>query len=136
MWSIIETVIAAILFAIAHFFETYFWFLIEHSFWVFLVLTVIGGGGAAFMAGRSLALGWKPVTLLVVYMMIFGAGLRFLHFALFQGTLGSLMYYVTQTLVVVLFALLGYRVTRVNQMTEKYPWLYEKAGAFGWRNKT
>ena len=111
-------------------------FLYESSFLVFLIITVIGGGGAAFMAGRSAAKGWQPVWLLVVYMMIFGAGLRFLHFALYQETLTSGLYYLTQTAVVVVFALVGYRTTRVNQMTEKYPWLYEKTNLFGWRDKT
>lgn len=110
--------------------------LAEHSFWVFVILTVIGGGGAAFMAGRSTALGWQPIWQLVVYMLIFGAGLRFLHFALFQETLTSGYYYVVQTAVVVAFSLIGYQMTRVNQMTEKYPWLYEKTSLFGWRDKT
>jgi hypothetical protein len=107
----------------------------EHNFWVFVILTVIGGGGAAFMGGRSLALGWKPVWMLVAYMLIFGAGLRFLHFALFQDTLTSLQYYVVQTLVIIAFALLGYRMTRTNQMTQQYPWLYEKTGPLSWRQK-
>ncbi len=111
-------------------------FLYENSFLVFLIITVIGGGGAAYMAGRSAAKGWQPVWLLVVYMMILGAGLRFLHFALYQETLTSGLYYITQTTVVVCFALLGYRMTRVNQMTEKYPWLYVKSGPFNWRDKT
>ena len=110
--------------------------LAENSFWVFVILTVIGGGGAAFMAGRSTALGWQPIWQLVIYMMIFGAGLRFLHFALFQETLSSGYYYVVQTAVVLAFALIGFRVTRVNQMTGKYPWLYEKTNPFGWRDKT
>lgn len=107
--------------------------LYENNFWVFLILTVIGGGGAAFMAGRSSAQGWKPIWMLVVYMLILGAGLRFLHYALFHGTLTSGLYYVAQTAIVVAFALLGYRITRVNQMTEKYPWLYEKTSLLGWR---
>jgi hypothetical protein len=111
-------------------------FLYESSFLVFLIITVIGGGGAAYMAGRSGAKGWQPVWLLVVYMMIFGAGLRFLHFALYQETLTSGLYYVSQTAVVICFALLGYRITRVNQMTTKYPWLYEKTNPFSWRDKT
>lgn len=107
----------------------------EHSFGVFFLLTVIIGGGAAFMAGRSSAQGWKPVWLLVVYMMIFGAGLRFLHFALFQDTLTSGLYYAIQTAIIIAFALLGYRMTRVNQMTQKYPWLYEKTNMLSWREK-
>jgi Flp pilus assembly protein protease CpaA len=107
----------------------------EHSFRVFFILTVIGGGGAAFMGGRSLALGWKPIWKLVIYMMILGAGLRFLHFALFHDTLTSLQYYIVQTLVIIGFALLGYRMTRTNQMTQQYPWLYERTGPLSWKHK-
>ena len=106
------------------------------SIWVFLILTVIGGGGAAFMGGRSLALGWKPLSMLVVYMMIFGAGLRFLHFALFGEPLTSLYYYIINTMVVLAFAFLGYRMTRTSQMTEQYPWLYERTGPLSWRQKS
>jgi hypothetical protein len=108
----------------------------ENSFWVFLVLTVIAGGGASYMGGRSLALGWKPIWMLVIYMMIFGAGLRFIHFALFQDTLTSVQYYIAQTLIIIGFALLGYRMTRTSQMTEQYPWLYERTGPLTWRPKS
>ncbi len=110
-------------------------FIAEHSFWVFIVLTLIGGGGAAFMSGRSLALGWKPIWLLVSYMAILGVGVRFIHFALFQDTLTSLYYYVVQTAFILGFALLGYHMTRTNQMTRQYPWLYEKTGPLSWRQK-
>jgi hypothetical protein len=107
----------------------------EHNFWVFVILTIIGGGGAAFMGGRSLAIGWKPIPLLIIYMMIFGLGLRFIHFALFRDTLGSPYYYVVQTLFVIGFALFGYRITRTNQMTQQYPWMYERTGPLSWRQK-
>ncbi len=108
----------------------------ENSFWVFFVLTVIAGGGASYMSGRSLALGWKPLWMVVVYMMIFGAGLRFIHFALFRDTLTSVQYYIVQTLIIIGFALLGYRMTRSSQMTEQYPWLYERTGPLTWRPKS
>ena len=110
-------------------------FLVEQNTWVFLFLTVILGGGAAFMAGRSLAGGWKPIWLLMAYMIPFTGGLRFLHYALFQAQLTSLLYFITHGVILVGLAVLGYRITRVNQMTEKYPWLYEKVSPFGWRDK-
>ena len=102
---------------------------------VFLILTLVLGGGAAFMAGRSLAGGWKPIWLLMAYMVPFTAGLRFLHFALFQQQLTSLFQFVLTGVILAGIALVGYRITRVNQMTDQYPWLYEKVGPFGWRNK-
>jgi hypothetical protein len=106
------------------------------NIWVFLVLTVIGGGGAAYMGGRSLSLGWKPLWILVVYMLVFGLGLRFLHFALFAEPLTSFYYYCVNTAVLMGFACLGYRVTRTKQMTEQYPWLYERIGPLSWRQKS
>ena len=33
---------------------------LEDNPWVFLLLTVVLGGGAAFLAGRSLAKDWRP----------------------------------------------------------------------------
>jgi hypothetical protein len=111
-------------------------FIAEHSIWIFLVLTIIAGGGAAFMGGKSLALGWKPIWMLVVYMLIFGAGLRFIHFALFEDTLTSAYYYVIQTLFIIGFALLGYHYTRTSQMTQQYPWLFERTGPLSWRQKS
>jgi hypothetical protein len=110
-------------------------FFVEQNPWVFLILTVIMGGGAAFMAGRNCAQGWKSPGLLFVYMLIFGAGLRFLHFALFKAHLTSLHYYISQTLVVMIIAFLGYRLTQVDLMTTKYPWLFEKSGPLAWRKK-
>jgi hypothetical protein len=109
---------------------------VEKSPWIFLVLTVIMGGGAAYMAGAGLAKGWKPIWLLVLYMLFFTAGVRFLHYALFESQLTSLQYFLSHGAIVLAFALLGYRITRVNQMTSQYPWLYEKTSALAWRDKT
>ena len=46
------------------------------------------------------------------YMLILGAAVRFLHFALFEGTLLSLQFYAVDTVVCLIFGLLGFRVTR------------------------
>jgi hypothetical protein len=111
-------------------------FFVEQNPWIFLILTVLMGGGAAFMAGRSLARGWKSPILLFIYMLVFTAGLRFLHFALFQSELTSLHYYISHGLVVMAAAFLGYRLALTKQMTEKYPWLYERTSPLSWRQKT
>jgi hypothetical protein len=98
---------------------------IEDTFSIFLIMTVIIGGGAAFLAGRALASKWRPVWMPVFYMLLLGLALRFFHYALFNGDLLSAHYYLTDTLVLVAAALLGYRLTRVNQMVSQYPWLYQ-----------
>ena len=111
-------------------------FFVEDSLSVFLIMTVLIGGGAAFMAGRGLALKWRPMWMPVVYMIPMGLGLRFFHFALFQGDLTSLHYWLTDTAVLILCALAGYQMTRAARMVAQYPWLYDRAGPFGWKQKS
>lgn len=110
-------------------------FFIEDSPWIFLIMTVIIGGGAAFMSGRGLASKWRPVWMAVAYMVPMGLALRFFHYALFEGNLLSLRFFITDTLVLVAGTLLGYRLTRVQQMVSQYPWLYERAGPLAWRSR-
>jgi hypothetical protein len=54
---------------------------------------------------------------------------------LFTGDLLSLHYFITDTLVLIAGASLGYRLTRVSQMVSQYPWLYERSTPFSWRTK-
>ena len=111
-------------------------FFVEQNLFIFLILTVILGGGAAFMAGRALALGWKSPWLLFVYMLIFTCGVRFLHFALFESELTSVQYYFSHGLIIQGLAFLGYRLTMAKQMVEKYPFAYERTSLFSWRAKS
>ncbi|WP_421694838.1 DUF6867 family protein [Aestuariivirga sp.] len=110
-------------------------FLIEQRFGIFLVLTVIMGGGAAFLAGRGLAMKWRPVWMAVLAMVPLTLGLRFLHYALFEADLTSLHYLVTDFLILLAFCLLGYRMTLAKKMVRQYPWIYEANGPLGWRSK-
>ena len=116
--------------------QNYLSFFVEQDTWIFIILTCLLGGGAAFAAGRSLALGWRPYRLLFVYMLIFTAGIRFLHYALFESELTSLHYYISHGLVIQLCAFLGYRMTMARQMAEKYPFAYVRSGLLSWRAKS
>jgi hypothetical protein len=107
----------------------------EGNLGIFLLLTVVLGGGAAFLAGRSLAKDWRSLTSLILFMIPLGAGVRFLHFALFQHPLFSLSHFISTTLILMVFALFGYRLKRVSQMITQYPWLYERSGLLTWRQK-
>lgn len=107
----------------------------EHSVWLFVLVTIIMGGWAGWMTGRALALTWKPMLQVVFAAAGLALAVRFIHFALFDGTLRSLHYFSVDFTVVLICALLGYRYTRTLQMTTQYKWLYERTGPFGWREK-
>lgn len=107
----------------------------EDSFGVFLLVTVILGGGAAALAGRAIALTWRPWWQTVAYMLILGAAVRFIHFALFDATLLSLHYYVVDAAVCMAFGFLGFRAARAKQMVSQYRWIHEPNGRLRWRRK-
>ena len=46
------------------------------SFLVFLFITFILGGGAAWMTGRACARTWKPLGVMMIYVAIIGLGVR------------------------------------------------------------
>jgi hypothetical protein len=108
---------------------------VEDKLSVFLIMTVIIGGGAAFLAGRALATKWRPVWMPVIAMLPLALALRFFHYALFTGELLSVHYFITDTSVLIAAALLGYQMTRAAQMTRQYPWLYVRSGPLSWRDK-
>jgi hypothetical protein len=105
----------------------------EDSVGVFLLVTVVLGGGAAWLAGRAIAGTWRPWWQLPFYMLVLGLSVRFIHFALFEGTFLSLHYYAVDALVCLLLGALGFRLTRASQMATQYGWIYARSGPFGWR---
>jgi hypothetical protein len=108
----------------------------EGSFGVFVLVTVILGGGAAALSGRAIAATWRPWWQIVAYMLILGGVVRFFHYALFDGTLLSLHYYLVDAGVCLLGAGLGFRASRTTQMITQYHWLYGRGGAMRWRRRS
>jgi FtsH-binding integral membrane protein len=109
--------------------------IIGGSPWVFLLLTIVLGGGAAFLSGRSMAREWRPLAQLMLFMIPLAAAVRFLHYALFQEQLLSLSHFLISAVFLVFCAVLGYRLKRADQMVTQYPWLYERSGLLTWRSK-
>ena len=109
--------------------------LFEDSFGVFLLVSVILGGGAALLAGRAIALTWRPAWQVAAYSLILGCAVRFIHYSLFEGTLLS-HHYVVDSAVCMAFGFLGFRAARARQMVRQYGWLNEPAGALRWRRKS
>jgi hypothetical protein len=76
--------------------------------------------------------------------MILSAAIRFLHWGLFagatlqswreaQGSLLSLHYYLTDALILLIFAALGFRLRRTSQMLRQYSWLTRKTTPLSWK---
>jgi len=107
----------------------------EASVWQFLFVTCILGGWAAWMTGRACALTWRPYASLVVYLLVLGIAVRFIHHALFEGTMLTLQYYVVDTIILLILGTIGFRYTRTKQMVTQYHWLYERASLLSWRAK-
>ena len=111
------------------------WLYEENSVGVFILVTLILGGGAATLAGRAIATTWRPWWQVIVYMLILGAAVRFIHFSLFGGTLLSLHYYLVDSAFCTAFGFLGFRAARVDQMLRQYGWLTEPNGLLRWRRR-
>src|SRR4051794_21079545 len=107
----------------------------ESSIWLFLLVTVVMGGAAAWASGKSIAQTWRPAWQIVPYMLVLGMAVRFIPFALFEGTLLTLHFYTIDTILLLIVGALGYRYKRTQQMTTQYRWIYEKTGPFSWRER-
>lgn len=107
----------------------------EPSIWQFFFVTCLLGGGAAWMTGRACAQTWRSFVSLVLYLLLLGISVRFIHHALFNGTMFSPQYYIVDTIVLLIIGSLGFRYTRTNQMVTQYHWLYERSSLLGWKPK-
>jgi hypothetical protein len=108
----------------------------DESFGVFCLVTVVLGGGAAALAGRAVAATWRPWWQVVAYALIVGAATRFIHFALFDGTLLSVHYYDVDSAICLASAFLGFRAARARQMVTQYRWINGPDGPLRWRRKS
>jgi hypothetical protein len=114
-----------------------------------LALTFILFGGGGFLMGQAIAETWRPWWQILPYGALLAIGNQFLGFALFQGPffvdslvstnsqpLGrAVLEYLLEAAVIIFFGLLAYRLTQARKMVSQYPWLYERRGLLGWRQK-
>ncbi|TKT75471.1 DUF6867 family protein [Aquamicrobium sp. LC103] len=101
----------------------------EVTFWEFLFVTVALAGSAAYMTGRAIARSWQGLPVLAIYMVLLAAATRFIHFALFEGSLLTIHYYIVDLIVLLLIAFAGFRFTRGKQMARQYGFLLDGKGA-------
>ena len=101
---------------------------------VFVGITLVLLGFAAWMTGQALANTWRPMWQAVPYALLLGFADRFLTWGLFSPDKIEVLWlrsgYVTDTLILLTYSLIAYRVTKVRRMVSQYPWIYERAGPF------
>jgi len=109
--------------------------MIPESIGVFVGLSLVLFGGAAFMMGQAIGETWRPWWQCLLYGLLLAAGCRFLTYALFGAYILSPGGYLARAVVILAFAVLAWRLARVRRMVTQYPWMYERQGVFGWRDK-
>jgi hypothetical protein len=87
------------------------------------------------MTGRAYAITWRSPLALVVALLLLGIAVRFIHHAMFAGTMFSPQYYIVDTIVLMLIGFASFRYQRTWQMATQYYWLYERTGPFTWRSR-
>lgn len=103
--------------------------------WVtFVAVTLVLSGGAAYMTGMAMANRWRPTWMVVGYSLLLGCADRFAVYALADGKLLLISGYLIDTAILMVIALLSYRMNKARNMVDQYPWIYERSGLFGWRN--
>jgi hypothetical protein len=107
----------------------------NETFLQIVLVTGVIGGGAAFLAGRAIAQTWRPFWHVVGYMLVLGAAVRFVHFALFGAVLLSPPSYAMDTCYLLLVGAFAWRMMRAAQMATQYYWLYARTGPLTWRER-
>lgn len=93
-----------------------------NAIWIFLLCTVVLGGGAAYVTGKAIAETWRPFWQVIGYALVLGLAVRFIHFALFNERLLSLTNYAVDIAVLLACALAGHAAARRRQMATQYGW--------------
>jgi hypothetical protein len=107
----------------------------ENGLWVFVLLTLVLGGSASWVTGKAIAQTWRPFWQLPWYVLLLTAGVRFLHYGLWEEPLFPVQNWLVDYFVLLTAALVGHRRMRAIQISKQYSWLFAPAGPFGWRRK-
>ena len=92
----------------------------------FILVSIVLGGGAAWLSARAVAQTWRPLWQALGAMFVLGGAVRFIHFALFEGQLTDIFAYGRDTGIAIVFAVAGFRTMRAQQMAGQY-WFLAKA---------
>ncbi|MFI4999316.1 MAG: DUF6867 family protein [Reyranellales bacterium] len=110
--------------------------LIGSSSWPeFIFGTVLLFGWASSMSAQALGRTWRSWQHCFFYGALLGVGSRLFDCLLFHGPLLSLRGLIVNVAYILVVMLIAHRRTLSRMMVVQYPWLYEPAGPFAWREK-
>lgn len=101
----------------------------------FIFVTIVLAGAGAYLTGQTQAESWHGWRHLIPFVLLLVFASRFLHYALFDGVFLAPVGAVIDLVWVSLLMAFGYATTRASKMVRQYPWMYERAGPFGWRDR-
>ena len=103
---------------------------------VFIGVTIVLTGFAAYMTGRAIANTWRHEWNIIVYGLALAAVGRFLKWSLFGSDGLSVSGFIIDAACLILIGFAAYRFSRARNMVRQYPWMYDRAGPFSWKEKT
>jgi hypothetical protein len=106
---------------------------VNEAWWQSVILTLVLGGGGAWLAGRAIARTWRGIHVAVLAAIPMAMAVRFVHFALFEEPLLSPLPWLVETATLLVVICLAFQHTRARQMVRQYYWLYESRGPLGWK---
>jgi hypothetical protein len=92
-------------------------------------------GFGAFFSGQATAQSWRPAWQIIPAALLLTVADRFLLYAMFGAELASPGGFLIAVAILAAIAGVAYYFTRARKMVQQYPWLYERRGFFGWREK-
>lgn len=96
---------------------------------VFVLVTLVMGGAAAFVTGQAIAQTWRPAWHIAAYAVALAGAVRFIQYALFGQPFIAPTNLLVDAAVLLAFGLAGYRQLRARQLPAQYPWLFKPRAA-------
>lgn len=92
-----------------------------------------------YVSGHALAENWRPGWQVALYGLLLSMGARVMALILFarhlRGPIDEAIEFAPLALMIVGITAVAFRLALARAMPLQYPWLYERRGLFGWREK-
>ena len=94
------------------------------------------GGLGAWLIAKAVASSWRPWSLAMMYALLLGSFLHFLHYALFKQPFAHLGHWTAHTAILLSMTGLAYRYHYGRMLARQYPWEIKVTGLFSWEKTT